>query len=567
MHLFRILLFILSICSLSSSVIYGQQSDDRDPNVVRALEFYIDGINDFENQDYEQALDKLTTAHLILSDNAGINYALSDVYMSIGDLVNAEYYAQLATEAEPDNKWYLLNLAEIYRASNRIDQSIEMLGKILENDPTDLDILYLLAESYLEIGELERSNSILNKILDQRGSIFEIHLRKFQNYNALGESQNALNELEMIMSLNPGNISTLHSISQYYIEFGEVERAKEILLDAAERKPGEPATFLLLAEIYSQNEEWELLGDTFLSLIQNPHVNPDQKMELVRYLFIQSQNNPDETVLAELTATLITAISEHEPDYGPAQLMASDYFIQQEEFERALETLERLNRVSPGIADAWGQRMQLLFSLERYDDVIDLSDEANQQVPDNAFIQFFTGAAYMLTSQYQPAEEWLENATLSPSQRNFRSVVYSTLGDVRHELEKWEETVSAFETALRLDRENHTALNNYAYYLSLREENLDTALEMSLRATAMEPDNAAYLDTAGWVYFKKGDLENALHYIQLSVNTGDASAEVLEHLGDVYDAMDDQENAMKWWEKAFEMDSERTYLKERISDD
>ncbi len=564
MHFFRLFLIITILLAASAAVLNAQQVNTQDPDVSRALEFYIDGINDFENQDYEQALDKLTAAHLILSEDPGINYALSDVYLATGDFVNAEYYGQLAAEAEPDNKWYLLHLAEIYRATNRNEKTIEMLEQIINVYPRDLDILYLLSESYLEMGKLEESNNILDIILEQRGSIFEIHLRKFQNYNALGEDEKALAELEMIMALNPGNISTLHRISQYYIEFEEYERAEEILLEAAERKPGEPTTFLLLAEIYSQNQEWELLGSTFLSLIENPHINPDQKVELVRYLYMQSQNRPEEQILAEQTESLVMAISEHEPDYGPAQLIASEYFIQQSEYEQALKSLERINENMPEMPDAWGQRMQLLFTLERYESVIDLSEEANQQVPDNAFIQFFTGAAYMLTEQYDTAEEWLELATLSPSQRNFRSVIYGTLGDVRYELDKWDETESAFETALRLDRNNHNALNNYAYYLSLRNENLDTALEMSLRALDLEPDNAAYLDTAGWIYFKKGDHENALHYIHRSVDTGDASAEVLEHLGDVYDAVGDDENAIYWWKKALELDSDRTYLEERF---
>lgn len=552
------------LSSGNTASLVAQQAESQDADVARALEYYINGINDFENQEYEQALDKLTLAHLIMSDDPGINYALSDVYLATDDFVNAEYYAQLAAETEPENKWYLLHLAEIYRATNRNEQSIEVLNSILELYPRDLDILYLLAEMYLEIGFLEESNALLDRILDQRGSIFEVHLRKFQNYNALGDNKKALAELEMIMDLNPGNISTLHMISQYYIEFEEVERAEEILLEAAERKPGEPATFLLLAEIYSQNQEWERLGNTFLSLIENPRINPDQKVELVRYLYMQSQNRPDEHVLTDQTERLVHAISDHEPDYGPAQLLASDYFIQQNEFEMALKNLERVNENFPEIAEAWGQRMQLLFTLERYDDVIDLSTEANNQVPDDAFIQFFTGAAFMLTDQYETAEEWLGLATQSPSQRNFRSVIYSTLADVRHELDKWDETESAFDTALRLDRNNHNALNNYAYYLSLREENLDTAIEMSIRAIELEPDNAAYLDTAGWIYFKSGDLDNALHYIRLSVETGNASAEVFEHLGDVYNAMDDNENAIKWWNKAFDLDPDRTYLKERL---
>lgn len=564
MYNFRVLILIILFFSAAATVLNAQQTNTQDPDISRALEFYLNGINHFENQDYERALDKLTAAHLIMSKDAGINYALSDVYVATGDFVNAEYYARLAAEAEPDNKWYLLHLAEIYRATNRNEKTIEALKQIIEIYPRDLDILYLLSESHLEMGNLEESNKILDIILDQRGSIFEIHLRKFQNYNALGEDEKALSELEMIMDLNPGNISTLHRVSQYYIDFGEYQRAEEILLEAAERKPGEPTTYLLLAEIYSQNQEWELLGSTFLSLIENPHINPDQKVELVRYLYMQSQNRPDVQILAEQTESLVMAISEHEPEYGPAQLIASEYFIQQNEYEQALKNLERINEHFPEIPDAWGQRMQLLFTLERYESVIELSDEANQQVPDNAFIQFFTGAAYMLTEQYQIAEEWLELATLSPSQRSFRSVIYGALGDVRYELDKWDETESAFESALRLDRNNHNALNNYAYYLSLRNENLDTALDMSMQALELEPDNAAYLDTAGWIYFKKGDHENALHYIHRSVDTGDASAEVLEHLGDVYDAVGDSENAIHWWRRALEMDSERTYLKERF---
>ena len=98
----------------------------------------------------------------------------------------------------------------------------------------------------------------------------------------------------------------------------------------------------------------------------------------------------------------------------------------------------------------------------------------------------------------------------------------------------------------------------------MRSENLDEALEMSKRAVGMEPQNAAYLDTLGWIYFKKGDFNAALEYIQQSVDTGDASAEVYEHLGDVYEALGDMSKAREWWEKAFELDPERTHLNDQF---
>lgn len=551
---------ILLALFIWNSTTHAQNTESMDPSVTIALEYFIDGINDFENQDYEEALDKLIAAQLLFSEDAGINYALSDVYTATGDFINAAYYGQIATELEPENKWYLLHLAAVYRVSGRNELAVETLQSVLEIYPNDQDVLYTLAESYLEFGELEKSNDVLDKLISITGGSFELYIRKFQNYNALGQKKNALAELEKVRELNPGNLTTLHTISQYYIESGDMEAAEAILMDARDRQPGEPTTLLLLAEIYTLDGEWEKLGSAFMEMIVDPMINPDQKIELARFVFAQSLNYPNEEVLQNQSEMIILALSENEPEYGPAQLIAAEYFLQSNEFDTALQVLERVNNTLPDHSEAWGQRIQLLFSLNLYEEVISISESANLYAPDNSAIQFFSGAAYMLTDQYEEAEEWLMKATLTPSQRTFRSIIYGTLGDVKNELDKWTESVDAFQNALRLDRNNHNALNNYAYYLSLRNENLDEALEMSRRAVGMEPQNASYLDTLGWIYYKKGDFDNALEYIQLAVDTGAASAEVYEHLGDVYDAMDDKTNAREWWDKAFELDPERIHL-------
>lgn len=534
---------------------------------AEALEYYIEGINDFENEDYELALDNLTAAHLRMSDNPGINYALSDVYLATGDYTNAAYYGQIATELEPENKWYHLHLAKVYRRSGRNEQAVNALKKVLEYHPNEIDVLYQLSGNYTEIGELEKSNEVLDQILELRGSTFEVHLRKFQNYNALQQNEKALRELEKLRDLHPGNLSTLQTISQFYLELGKEEEAREVLLEARDRNPNDTNTLLLLAEIYIENSEWEKLGDTFVAMIRNSMINPGQKMELVRFIVMQYQNQPNEEVLADQTRKVVEAISEEEPDYGPAQLVSADYFLQNNEMEKALASLERATEINPDHGEAWAQRIQVMFNLGQYQEVIELSEEANEAAPDNAFVQFFTGASYMFENQHEQAEQWLENATLAPSRRNFRSVIYGTLGDVKQQLEKWDETVEAYERALRLDPENVTVLNNYAYYLSVRGENLDRALEMAEQAVEAAPENASFLDTLGWVYFKRDNYEQARQYIQRSIDTGGASAEVLEHMGDVFEAEGDIGSAKNWWERALEQDPDRTYLRDKIEQD
>ena len=556
--------FLLTVLFLFPAVIEAQDTTSIDEDMAEALDYYIQGINDFENQDYQLALDNLTAAHLKLSDHAGVNYALSDVYLATEDYTNAAYYGQIAAELEPENKWYHLHLAQVYTESGRNEQAISSLNKILQHHPNDIEILYRLSENYTEIGKLERSNEMLDKILDLRGSAFEIHLSKFQNYNALNQNENALAELQKLRELNPGNLSTLHTISQFYLELGREDEAMEVLMEARERNPNDTNTLILLAEIYISNNNWEELGDTFVMMVQNPMINPPQKMELVRFLMVKYQNEPEKEILEEQTQKVIEALSEEEPDYAPAQLVAADYYLQNNEMEKALTSLERATEINPNQAEAWAQRVQVLFSLGRYEGVIDLSEQANEHAPDIAFVQFFTGASYMFEGQHEQAETWLENATMAPSRRNFRSAIYGTLGDVKQELEKWQETVDAYERALRLDPENITAMNNYAYYLSVREENLEKALEMATEAVESNPENSSFLDTLGWVYFKMENYEQAHNYIQQSIDTGEASAEVFEHMGDVFEAQGEIEEARDWWEKALDEEPERTHLNEKL---
>lgn len=531
---------------------------------AEAKRAYIDGVMHFENEEYEDALDKLTFAHLKLSDHAGVSFALADAYLATGDLTNASYYGKIAAGQDPENKWYHLKLAQIYRRAGRNDATIQAYKTALEYHPNDTEILFQLADSYVNYGELLEANAIYDRIMRRRGADFAIHLRKFRNFNALQMRDSALVELQEMRELDPGNLATLRTISQFYLELNETDLALDILNEARERNARDPQTLLLLAEIYVDQSEWDRLGDVFVSMLQDPLIYPSQKLELVRFIYSQYQNRPSEEALARQTGDVLTAFSDNEPDYGPAQLLAAEYLLQKGEMEPALEKLEQANRVMPEQPDAWRQRTQILFQMQRYDDVISISDSANTYASDDAYVQFFTGASYMLTDRPEQALSWLESASFAPANRNFRSVIQSTLADVQSDLDRWDEARRSYERALRLDPENHNAMNNYAYYLSTRGEELDYALELAEQAVSFQPENAAYLDTIGWVYYQRGDYSDAKTFIQRSVDTGDAGPEVYEHLGDVFKALGDMEEAINWWNKALENDSNREYLKERI---
>ena len=118
------------------------------------------------------------------------------------------------------------------------------------------------------------------------------------------------------------------------------------------------------------------------------------------------------------------------------------------------------------------------------------------------------------------------------------------------------------DSALVYMEDNIMCLNNYAYYLSLKGEQLDRAEEMSYRTIRQEPDNITYLDTYAWILFKKGDFAHARTYMDKVVNPEKTDEEILaddrlmgnliEHAGDIYAHLDEPETALRLWKLAKE---------------
>jgi tetratricopeptide (TPR) repeat protein len=526
---------------------------------------YIQGLEAFENEEFEAAKDLFLKARQTLSHAAGVNYALADTYLELEDLPNAALYGKQAVESDPEDKWFRLKLAQIYRSAGRNQATLEELNSLLNYHPNDMDALFMLADTYRDYGEFVKSNQILDDILQIRGPEIQVLFTKFRNYEALVVPDSAVAQLEKVREIDPDNLEMLNMLGQYYVQNGRTDSAKKILTEALDRNARDPQSLINLAGIYLDEQKWDSAGTLLTNFISDPLIESLPKMDIAQFLYARSQQDSQNVQLRIETERVMDALTEAESEYGPAFTLAGEFFAQAGQPEKALEKLEKANQLLPQDDIAWRQRLQLLMGQQEYDKAISVGQEAAEVVPDDAFIQFFVGSAYMLTNQNKNAEEWLENAARAPARRPFKSIVYSTLGDVRANLENAEGSDEAYELALRYDADNDNAMNNYAYNLSVRGEKLERAKELALKAIEVAPENAAYLDTVGWVYFKLGDYDRAERFIQAAIDTGAASAEVLEHRGDVEEQLGNMDEAKDWWQQALEKDSSRTHLQEKIN--
>ena len=85
---------------------------------------------------------------------------------------------------------------------------------------------------------------------------------------------------------------------------------------------------------------------------------------------------------------------------------------------------------------------------------------------------------------------------------------------------------------------------------------LAKARELIEKAVKLEPKNAAYLDSLGWVLFKQGQPKQALDYILKAAELSkEPDATVYDHLGDIYAALNEADKARAAWGKSLSLEA------------
>jgi tetratricopeptide (TPR) repeat protein len=565
---FSILLAVCVLVALAAPLAtYAQGSaQQRYYDEIAAREDYIKGLAAYELGDYDMALQLLNKAYVKIPSEAALSFALAETYQKMNDLVKASMYAKEAVELEPKNKWYRLKLADIYGQTGQNDATLRVLRELIETDPNDLNALTALASAQSKQKKFIDANKTLDRILRLGGENWMIYYEKFQNFGALEMRDSSIAMLRKMQEMEPENLVTLQILSQFYAESDDTENAKSVLLNALEVNKRDPETMLMLADVYISEAKWDSAGALVVAFVGDTLVGPLDKLPFVDHLLKVYRSDPSNEVLGDVMVDIVDTYAGAHPLFGPAHAYAAELYIELKEIDKAIEALDKTVALMPANEQAWQERIRLHLEAEQYDKAVKAGLEADEMMPDNPFIQYLIGNAYYLNSQSQESVVWLQRASSLPARNEFKSVIYTSLGDSHNALRDFAKADAAFEKSLELNPANDITLNNYAYSLSNRGDQalLEKARDMAERALEAAPDNASYLDTAGWIYYRLGDYRKARELVGKSLEISPDSAEVLEHMGDIMDKLGDKNAAVSYWKRALDLDSKRSYLSDKI---
>ena len=116
-----------------------------------------------------------------------------------------------------------------------------------------------------------------------------------------------------------------------------------------------------------------------------------------------------------------------------------------------------------------------------------------------------------------------------------------------------------FRRIIEIDPENSEAMNALGYTLADKTDRYAEAQVLIERALAIKPDEAAYIDSIGWVEYRLENYEAAIKHLRraLSLFNND---EVAAHLGEVLWVSGEEEEAREVWNKALEVAPESDIL-------
>jgi tetratricopeptide (TPR) repeat protein len=194
--------------------------------------------------------------------------------------------------------------------------------------------------------------------------------------------------------------------------------------------------------------------------------------------------------------------------------------------------------------------------------IIDLLEPVSEIFKSSFSIQYLIGLAHSRLKQYDEAINYYAKSHLI--EPNSSSLLHSMaiLYDAK---ENWNKSDSIYVHLIRIDSSDAQALNNYAYSLVERDQNLDEALMMAKKAIALEPNNASYLDTIGWIYYKLNKTKKAKQFLEYSLEIVEDNSVVLEHLGDVFMKDNKLKEAINYYKRALALDKDNPMLIEKAS--
>lgn len=537
--------------------------DDETGDVLNFNALYYDAIKaDIVEKNPTKALLKLQRCLSIEPQNTAVMFKMGEIYFKQGRNIDAQKILEKATSIDKKNKWYWLLLSDVYKDQKNYNKAIVTYENLIKLEPNNLFYLNDLANLHLLNNDASKAIKVYDEMESNFGIQPEISIQKQKIYISQNKFDQAIEEIKKLVETYPEEPEYLKMLIDVSVAMGKDKDVPLYFEKLLEIDSTDGETQLSLAEYYYRNHNPNAFK-TLTKAFENESIDASNKISFLALFFLDKNIKEQKDTLMTLSDILIKT----HPGSAKAYALKGDLYSSDEDYKNAVECYKKSLKIDQGVLLMWQKAMSIEIDLGNYSQADSLANEAQNYFPNSPTIYLYQGMANLRLKNYEKSIEVLkEGLDYVFDDNKIKFQFYTNLGEAYNSIRSYAKSDESFEAALKIDPNDLFVLNNYAYYLSLRKDKLEDALEMSKKTIEKDPENPAYSDTYGWILYLNGDFENAEKYIGKALQAKKWDPEILEHYGDCLYKLNKIEDALIYWEKAKKKGSTSPYIDKKIEE-
>jgi tetratricopeptide (TPR) repeat protein len=563
-----IFLSALSLCSFCT-VAQGNSTISKlyklDSSDILQLNIFIDALKEKSLGNNLEALKLLNQVLESHPQNDAALFESSKLDEELANYAVALEKSKKAYEIDKSNKFYLEQYIQLLTQTKNIEKAIDVLREVMKNKSTD-QVLKMQYAYLLGLSNNPKKAIAIFEEMEKNGEYSEaIAYEKIKLYMAQNDLKGAENELKKMVKNNPNDARFLGNLAEFYLKSGNIEEAERAFNDLLSIEPSNIGALLYKAQYFQMKKDEQNYKKTIVALVNNKELNLDTKITVLTDKFAHAGkvDSAEKLFLIQMCQALT---QQYPDDYRSHHLLADMYYIGGK-YEEARKSYLKTLSLDAKEYNVWQNLFYTQNALKLYKEMADSTESALEFFPANTIVYFYNGLANYQTERFDIAEKSFRRALRFVGENKvLEAQLYGSLAEMYYKQKRYKEMDESFDEALKLDPDNAYTLNNYAYYLSIRKDQLELAKKMSKKSLEIEKNNASFLDTYAWICFELGLYTDAKYYQEQALEHGkEDMSTIYEHYGDILFKLNEVDKALIYWNKAKENGSKNKALPSKIS--
>ncbi|XOV65878.1 MAG: tetratricopeptide repeat protein [Fluviicola sp.] len=509
----------------------------------------------------EEAIVELEKCLAIRTNDDAVYYALSKLELERGNPEASRQYIQKAHEIDPQNIWYIEELAYMYFEKQEFGESAKQFKKLVEKEPRNIDWQYAYSEALTRNGQNKEALEVFNTMEAQVGKHPHFALQRYAVLMQSGDKAGAEKVLLEGKEEFPTDASIIGALVDHYYHVKQNDKAEKFLVELVAADPENGRAQLALADIYQRKNEMDKAYKALKLAVESPNLDIDTKMKVLINIQEQSSKIPDEMY------PIVEAFVDANPESSKAHSVHGDYLLVAGRNDEALDAYLRAVELDGSKLPLWNQVMVMQYEKEDFQGLYKSSKACLELFPTASTVYLLNGISANNIEKYDEAIGTLSlGMEMIVNDAPLKAELYSQLGEAHFGNGDKSAGLENYKKALDLDANNYSIKNNYARRLAMSGTNLDLAESLINQVLKVYPNEAIFKDTEGMVLFARKNYKEAQEVFEKALVLAPENPIILEHLADAQMKNGNKSEAVNNWNLAKENGSKSKTIDKKIAD-